>query len=131
MMDQDTANEDASDDSEDNLPTSKPISKKRKTLPISSEDEDSTDNLAKHGQRPSPVPLDDEEAVLNDLLGENDNDDDNNYSQVKDKDKDSNLLGLDDGGLDENVATQETSNSSAVLEDNGVYSSSSPTSIIY
>jgi hypothetical protein len=68
MMDQDTANEDASDDSEDNLPTSKPISKKRKMLPIYSEDEDSTDNLAKHGQRPSPLPLDDEEAVLNNLF---------------------------------------------------------------
>lgn len=129
MMDQDTANEDASEDSEDDLPTSKSISKKRKVLPIYSDDDDSNNNPAKHGQRASPNPLDDEEAKLNDLLGENDNDNDNNddiYLPVKDKD--SNLPGLDD---DENMATQEISNSSAVLEDNGVYSSLSSTLIIY
>ena len=56
MMDQDTTNEDVSEDSEDDLPTSKSqaISKKRKMLPISSEDEDSDNNTAKHGQCPSP-----------------------------------------------------------------------------
>lgn len=130
MIDQDTINEDGSEDSEDDLPTSKSRSKKRKTLPSSSEDEDSNNNPAKNGQRPSPLPLDDEEAILNDLLGENDTNNDNNdgvYLQVKDND--GNPPGLDDGGLDDN--TQETSNSSAVLEDNGVYFSLSLTLIIY
>jgi hypothetical protein len=122
-MNQDTTNE----DSEEDLPTSKPISKKRKTLTTSSEDEDSNDNSAKLGQRPSPpsLLLDDEEAILNDLLGENDNDnDDNNSVYLRVGDGGGNLPGLVDRGLeDENMATQESSNSSAVLEDNGVYSS--------
>ena len=131
MMDQDTANENVSEDSEDDLSTS---TKKRKILPNSSEDEDSIDNPAKHGQPPSLIPLDDEEAILNDLLdknNDNDNDNDNGYIYLQDKDR--NLPGgADDGGLeDESMATQETSNSSAVLEDNGVYSSLSPTLIIY
>ena len=127
MMDQDTANENVSEDSEDDLSTS---TKKRKILPNSSEDEDSIDNPAKHGQPPSLIPLDDEEAILNDLLDKN-NDDDDGYIYLQDKDR--NLPGgADDGGLeDESMATQETSNSSAVLEDNGVYSSLSPTLIIY
>lgn len=139
MMNQDTTNEVASEDSEDDVPTSKSISKKRKILPSSSEDEDFNNNPAKHGQRPSPLPLDDEEEMLNDLLGENNNNNDdidyqvNNVNNVNFQvnDKDSNPPGLDDGGLDENMATQETSNSSAVLEDNGVYSSLSPTLILY
>jgi hypothetical protein len=129
MMDQDSAKEDASEDSEDDLPTSKSISKKRKTLPTSSEDDDSNNNPAKHEQRPSPNPLDDEEAILDGLLEENDNDNiDNDGIYLQGEDKDSNLPGLDD---DENMATQETSNSSAVLEDNGVYSSLSSILITY
>ena len=135
-MNQDTTNEDGSEDSEDDIPTSKSISKKRKILPSSSDDEDFNNNPAKHGQHESPLPLDDEEEMLNDLLGENNNNNVDVDFQVNDvnfqvNNKDSNPPGLDDGGLDENMATQETSNSSAVLEDNGVYSSLSPTLIIY
>ena len=99
--------------------------KEKKSTSKFSEDEDSNNNPAKHAQRASLLPLDDEEAILNDLLGENDNNNDNNdnvYPQVKDND--GNSPGLDDGGLDDN--TQET-----VLEDNGVYFYLSSTLIIY
>jgi len=142
MMNQNTTSENVSE--EDDLSMSKSVSKKRKPLPIPSEDSDSDNNplalvVEDEGpencrQSPSTLQLDDKETTLDNLLEENNNDNTNDiYLQIENRDGDP--AGLGDGGSDdENMVThqeQETSNSSAVLEDNGVYSFLSSTLILY